>query len=940
MAIVDTQVSKFVDEAIEKILSKGKFPTSSSITTLTNKFSARADGGPLFRPIITKDGSQFPVARWNTEMEFVQFDLDVLYEELVQQALGLMRRTSYSETTYRSQRGQLDRIISLLEDLEFTISNADAGFIGISDHLTDMARLDVYNSTSGVQDLNEESVLIPPTALGTERIKMNHMARSHLREVKVTQPVATKVVSSFTSSNAPFSNCFQDLSLTWRHDVITHNHEGLVEIQVTFPVAENGSLQQITRVSLVPHSESAMVADVLTSNDGVNFVAVPGGMDVPLSNMKVETNLDFERKSVKYIRLKLRKDLPDEQVAGGSRYSFGLRSIALLRAVRAFSATYQTVRLVPKEGQIERVALEVDEQTPSGTTIDYFIRAGTGEFTPITPITRTNGYAPSSLLFGKSRRVDLRFTADNPTVESTINALPIYIISPPLDTGNLTGEVIYGSAKMWRGRNGWHRTSGIEETSRMARDMYVHFGTDPEQQLWVWEAETATYSDGENANGDDIGVLSLDGNIYYEYNSGHRMVAPHNVNTDTDPHPTYAISEIIAHRSASLNTGEVLDMGIGETSTFTHRNIDENEPIVGTAYGQTFVGGPVLEFPLTEGVHYELNTLDSDDNYLNGEVKLLALNSLLIVNNQLRFEWSYTIATNITHMVTKIERNNVYLFAPIVADWFEVKYRMVPSGIIRSSIVVKNTRGEADKIYSDGKDYRVDVDDGDITRLSGSLIGDSVYVDFQFRRTERDIDTYDTWVYVDRDDPFKIEFENPGLDKASGENFFLYTSIGKVDLTDATETPLLSRGWYKFATLSQPIEIAGSAINLILAMVDRSSTPIFTGSAYFSEIRAFRDPMLQTTESGLKYATRKDDHTKFAIVDSYVLTNFLPGDTEDVITHDYALIEQDELFELSYLADSGGSPSDISLKAILKRDPATDQGITPKMFWWAIRLKR
>ncbi len=930
MAIVDTQVSKFVDMAINHLLQKGVVPSSRAINTRVRQYSERVGGGPMFRPFKVEDGHQFPITQWNRELEFVEFDLMVLYEELVGQALELMRRTSYAETTYRSQRGQLDRIISLMEDLEFTLSNSDVGFIGISDHLTDMDKQDIPSSTQGVQDLSEEAVLIPASPLGTERIKMDHKARSHIQEVKVIEPGGNQILSSFTSSNAPFSNCFQDLSLVWRHDIVTKSHEGKVTISVTFPVQADESLIQMSRVGIVPHSESKMLLSVQISNDGFNFVALPGGTDVPLDNMKIETNLDFARRSVRYVRLLLTKERPDERLNNSNRYSFGLRALAFIRAVRPFHATYQTVRMTPEQGQIERVALETEERIPNGSSIDYYVRAGTGEFLPIIPLGRSSGYAPKYLQFGKSQRVNVSFKADSPTLDSTINAVPIYSVSPALDTGDMTGDVIYGSAKMWRGRDAWHRNSGIEETARVVRDAYVYFGSDDEQSLWIWDEQEASYRDGINTSSESIGILEVTGDIFYEKNSGHRMVPAHNVDQGTDNQPTYAIAEIIAHRSASLNTGETISMSVGQTSNFTFRNVNESETISATVGVNT----------LQEGTHYELVTLDNDENYLNGQVKLLALPDSSTSAN---VEWEYTIRKDITHMVTRIERNTIFIFAPVDAEWFEMKFKTVPDDIVRRSVVVKASRGEAEVTYEDGIDYRVNVDSGSITRLArdgANGIQSGVFIDFQYRKTERNIDVYDCWVFVDREEPFKIEFSKVALDKVSGENFFLYTSAGKIDLTDSTETPLLSRGWYQFSTVSKPIETAGSAINLILALVDINSKSIFTGQEFFSELRAFRNPMVQTTENGLKYSTRKDDHTKFALVDGYVLTNFQPGGTEDLITEDYLLVEQSEMFELSYLAESKESPSDVTLRAILKRDPGTDQGVTPKLFWWAIRLRR
>ena len=169
---------------------------------------------------------------------------------------------------------------------------------------------------------------------------------------------------------------------------------------------------------------------------------------------------------------------------------------------------------------------------------------------------------------------------------------------------------------------------------------------------------------------------------------------------------------------------------------------------------------------------------------------------------------------------------------------------------------------------------------------------------------------------------------------------------GRVDLGEATETPILTRGWYRFAVESTGIASATSGIRKVLALLDLDGDPIFSGTKYFSELRAFRSPMYQVSEPKMKFGTRKDDRSTFAIdSEGHVVVNFNPGSASDITTLLYdpdtgTLVEQDEHFELMRVVSSGQTPAGVRVRAVLRRNPNVDPGTTPKIFGWSLRISR
>lgn len=946
MGIVERQISERLDRVLERALKDGYLPTSRYVNRSLNQFQTRVNGGPIFRPVRAERLGQFPVKSWNRELEEVEFDLNVLYKELVSQAITLMRRVNWAETSYRAQRGQLERIITILEDLRFTSENSDTAFIGISDTLSDMSKIDLDSSTKGVQDLQEEALVVPPTSLGTKRLKMEHMLRRPLQNIEVESPVRTKIYRHGTAPDSPFKHLFQDLTLIWRHDVYTSVDEP-VTIRATFEVDPTRALLPISRVSVLPHSEGLMKLTVQYSSDGITFQNLPGGADLPLKSAKVHTNIDFPTTSISHIRVKLTKETADETTDGGNRYSFGLRSIALYRTTRAGIATYQTLALTPEQDRIEQVALETQEQLPADTSIDWFIAADTGEFQPIAPLNREVAYAPRVINFGASHRSALEFTATTGNVVDTVNAVDIYQIGGPA-----TGDNLFGTAKLWRGRNAWTRDGQFEDQTRTVTDIYLDFRSNEEQGIYEYETESIDAS-GSNVRSiswiNDAGVsqsqtiVVLSEAPYYKPQGyGHKLTPDFGQDYENDQTPKYAIARVYAHRASYSITREPHTVNyVGAYGYLNNRNASD------ITAEQLLLEGTPNEYyrDVDEGAEIYFPYHDDIPEALDGRVHIredsLAGEELL---------YSYTVLKDVTHLVTKIEGNKIYLKHAVDCDRFEIVYRKLISNATSSGITVKNTRGTGPQtvVYKLGVDYVYNPVSKTITKLDGGAIGESAYVDLNFRKDVLSLDTFRTWCFVDKSEPVRITFDKLGIDYDLGERFLLDIAGGQIDLTDAVETPPLVRGWYRFTVVSQSISTAGSAINLVLAMRDNTSdtNPVFSGTEYFSEIRAFRSPLRQVTKNQLYYGTRKDDHTRFAIdpETGYILTNFKPGDTNEITTYVYdpsteTLVARGERFELYYSVPAYNTPRTLKLRGVLRRSASVDPGVTPKVFWWAIRLR-
>lgn len=938
MAIIDRQIQKRLEELLARELRMGRIPSGRALQTRMRKFMERVTGGPVFRPLAQAPGSYLDVRRFDDEMENLGLDLEVLYEEALAQTMAAIRRSGWEDSTYRANQWLLEKASTDLDAILVALKNADDHFLGVSDRMSDLTRVDLGASTPDVVDLSERAAAIPATALATKRLVMDHMLSGSAGRVRVLSPA--RVLSSRTAPDAALGNAFHDVGLVWRHDVEVK--EGPVSLELTFPLRGDGEEERVTRVAYVATMESPATITVLYTRDDLNWIQLPGGSTATPTSASRQTAFDFPALGIRKLRFVMEKGTADEVRADGKRFTFALGSIAVYSLSRANQAVYQTKPLFPMDQQIENVAVEVTDRIPAGCAIDYYVADESGEFLPVSPIGRTSPDRPASVRFGSSRKVTRSFTGAR-TLRDTVNAIDFYSANA---ADPATGEPIFGTARLWRGAGCWARQTSPDRRVETVRDVFIDFRADDKQYLYRYSTESATGELRVDDAGEDVTILRTRRPVNYTpRTAGHLLVPPDGVDSRTDTQPKYAIAQVLAYRSAYDVTGEVVALG-SNTAYFANRNIDHNVVVDDEVVRTLEVHGPTGA-KLTEGTHYRLGKWAGTE-YLDGSITKLR-DDPDSGTGEVNVTVDYKILQDVTHLVRDVKNVNEVWFAhPITADRFEIRYRTVPSDVVRPSIVVTETFGDDDpgRIYREGSDYQIDTRTGQIVRMAGGGIASGVcYVDFQYLANANAIETFSTWCLLSSDQKDVPAYSRLGLDREAGEGFYLDTVGGRIDLTESTEFPPLAPGWHRFLVRSRPSSDAGSGIRKVLALVDRDGNPVFAGTRYFQRITAMKDPLVQVTETALMHQVRKSDHSSFALVDGVVVLNFPPGRSDDLLTLYYqkgsnSIVERDEQFDLEFLVPSSRTSRGVRLKAVLRRDPGADPGLTPKLFGWSIRVSR
>jgi len=195
-------------------------------------------------------------------------------------------------------------------------------------------------------------------------------------------------------------------------------------------------------------------------------------------------------------------------------------------------------------------------------------------------------------------------------------------------------------------------------------------------------------------------------------------------------------------------------------------------------------------------------------------------------------------------------------------------------------------------------------------------------------------------------------------DTAVGEGFFVNSSNGLVELTNAVNTPVLGPGWVQFVVRSKNpttnVSFGSNLIDQVIQLRDIYRKKIFrSNNLYFKEISAIRDPMIQVTLNHLKVNTLKSDHNVFAIDNTtdprsnYIVLNFLPNNTTELYNY-IPTADSDSnsrpqanseqfLFQWRSRSLDQAIGNKVVVRIDLERNEQTDGAITPKVFDYKIR---
>jgi len=959
MGIAKRQFDTLTADGVLEALQAGRMPSLRELAAGVSKLTERPDGPgmPLMRVRPQARRRQWDVEGFNKTLTELEFDLSLFFEETLALGNEILARHNFQMASYRSQSRQLEKLLGSLDNLLFVTKNADDRFFGLFDNFADLSKLNLDLTTKDCIDLDEQVALLPAGLQSARKLEMTHLFSKATWGVTPSVTEGVRVLNNKAGADAPFGNAFQDLVNVWRQDVVV-DRPVPVTIEFTVPISGIKTQQvSITRVKLAPHLTRPMKVQVLTSTDGVNFLSL--GEAMVLKRTDRVRNLDVPSTRVRLVRFKCTLDTPDEQLEDGNyRYSFGFQHIGFYTMGRATQAELVSVADRPQNmsGPISKVSLVAEEDIPAGCQIDYFVARANADgdrlddWRPISPQNRGVAEHPLVIEFAQANTVRRLIRADSAQVHSTRKSASFYRLEPD---SLLTEDIIFGSAKLLRGRNAWVRNTRRDRILRSVNDAYISFNDGNTQNIYAVVKEVASIS-AKDYNDEAVSWLEIDQVV--DYNAALMDLIPgDNVDVNTDQTPNYAVYSVKRFRQTmSISNEEITLTGLALQSL-------AHPKIIRTGASAPVVTNDASTVTYTEGVDYVFQ----ED--ANGAIQIKRASGTTISSGA-TVKVSYTIDPDITSLVEAVYQNNVILKVNLEAEddeRFEVQYRFVPTGaneIVKSTIKVTEKYGpDSGKQYNEGPDYAIDLINGKITRVpQGDIQGAgadadaqiAAYVDFKYIETPKVLDTFSAWVYVESSTPVQFEFSSLSLDTEAGERVTILTGGETQDISELTESPELPNGWHQVIVKSKdPDSFSDAAIRKITALFDTDNNPVFlAGGRYFSRLTAERQPMRQVTIEFLRTAVLPQDHTAFAIDnDGSVVVNFEPGATSDLFlyglryspsTETYAAGTFDEEFDLEYRyrITNAETTQNIMFRALLSRRSSADNGLTPKLRQYALRI--
>lgn len=971
MSIFDSQYKKLLAQALMKSFLLGRMP---NIDEITRELSKTLDGSGriAYKYVPQQSKELFNVDVYNLGLRQIKFDIDLFYEELINLINVAVRKVSYADLYNKVHSHELNSLESELNNLLFVHNNSDFYFKGVYDDFSNLTKTDLNESTPDVVDLAENSISLPYGS-GYDKVKLDHLIGISSWNLNID--TISKIVRSTPITGSSFSNMFTDTVSFWGQEVIIDS-PNTVSLSFVFQLGPGELEILINRIEVIPQLIKPCKIDIQISTDNINYKHLEGYEGgIILETQKKVYGLDFETNLVQYVKITMSKEPPDSAIVINGKknyqYVFGLRNLSFYKTGRTNQARYQS-KPFKFDSSLNKISLSSKSEVPVGTDIKYSIALENSpdNFIPINPI--ESNLDNKVLTLGNYTNNNLNFTADLSGESQAIQygsffqGKTFYRIGPSLDS-----DPIFGSANLYRGYNAWFRDSSSAFKLTNVSDSYVSFAQSDIEAFYDIKKESAQFSSLSNRQVN----LILSDSPYYNNERGHLIKPdPSFQGSSINIRPNYAIYSInqisnISRRSIihTLTTDRIQDISA------TNINLSSS------AQAATVIDeGSRTQYRL--GYDYEfLYILVGNIRKSTGKIRVLdgsaLLNSSGVVRSGTRLIITYTPDTDITHKAISISNNLVTLEDTVIqyGESILVEYRFIPtapSEIIKSTIRVADGPVASSIInyYLEGSDYIVDPATAAIQRLANSRIpaNGSVYVSFSYRNAEEGVETFQTWCYIPSvsldirlDSNSSKTANNLIVDKTAGEGFFVNSSNGFFEITNSITIPKLPLGWVQFIIRSKNpdsnVSYGNNLIDQIIQLRDQNKKRIFkSGGSYFSNITAFREPLLQRTLNHLKVNTLKNDHANFAI-DSltdpskrYIIVNFLPNYTSEI----YNRIPSDdsdddtrpnvspESFSIDWLSNISDEESKSFVVRIdlIRSSDVTDGGITPKVHQYNIRV--
>jgi hypothetical protein len=371
MGLRDLQISSIVDKIINQELEAGVSPHNKTLANLLNEHfreNGYLPGEPSLQIKEAISRSDINSKEYNEMLDRIEDDLNLLYGNLLRQNKLIVDNFTNFENEKEKTINEVSELNSRADRILKKANNTNPYNYSVTENFSNFMDIDM-DKTSTYIDLKNNEVALPYIQSLTENIPLNN-ASINIRTISPKQEIGNKKELSSVSNAI---NSF--INEVWQHKVELNKEkrQQTIEINLNIKLSEKKNISQI---QITPCSPQKTFITLKYLNKDGQFEVVEGINNFPLEN---KHKWNFNTITTDNFRLTLTKHKPD--YSNNKDYSFGIANIIMSKSKYKKKATLETKPLKAGEGLeefvLDKIKLETEEEIPSNTSIDYYIKYGT-----------------------------------------------------------------------------------------------------------------------------------------------------------------------------------------------------------------------------------------------------------------------------------------------------------------------------------------------------------------------------------------------------------------------------------------------------------------------------------------------------------------------------------------------------------------------------------
>lgn len=366
MSIARRQIREVMDKIIKEELQKGVLPSIEFITRKLNKhFSDKALGQPTMKLRPAKYRQTSSSDDWNDTIEEIYTDLIVLYEESIAQVERIIKDFDYAETEKRKIERKIKELEGKIQELLLLNNNLEGYLFSVYDNFTTQSKVDMDKTNCWIDySLGEVTPMF--SRIGTIKADLSN------KNPQVSIVSQKDIVSTQTIGDVK-SMLNDNLNTFWIARVTSKKEQ-----PISYSVKLNNlSLSEVNRIVINPKVADDVTVELKITSDGYNWI------DVGTKRIQEKTAWDFDSVDIAHLEFVITRTDYDEVEpldTGelGFIYYIGIANISIMKVgfENAGTIVSKPLTVLDRQGKevtVNKISLEVQDEVPQGTSIDYYI---------------------------------------------------------------------------------------------------------------------------------------------------------------------------------------------------------------------------------------------------------------------------------------------------------------------------------------------------------------------------------------------------------------------------------------------------------------------------------------------------------------------------------------------------------------------------------------